>query len=213
MSYFFRNALAYDTLTQMCRWFGYRDGYDDLCRLFLLEESYDHYFGVAGAIRGLYEDLKLMQLSNGTPRDFGLRVRSSDTALMITAKNKLGTAKRIPFSLRLWGVEIQGLRLHKSDQRNTKNFEFVRALVQRLNSAAPENPEVASNGSVVFRGVPYSELFDFVSYVDPIFSEARVQKPPILGALDALNKWDSAAYCCSLLERQRYKKLSGNKKR
>ena len=189
VSYFFRNALAYDTLTQMCRWFGYRDGYRDLCRLFLLEESYDHYFGVARAIRGLYDDLKLMQLSNGTPRDFGLRVRTSDTALMITAKNKLGSARRIPFSLRLWGVEVQGLRLHKSDEKNTKNFEFAHSLVQRLSLAAPENPEVAeSNGSLVFRDVPYSEVFDFVSYVEPIFSEARIQKPPILGAIDALKK-------------------------
>ena len=32
-SYFLRNARAYDTLLQMGRWFGYRDGYQDLCRL------------------------------------------------------------------------------------------------------------------------------------------------------------------------------------
>ena len=32
-SFFARNAMAYDTLTQMCRWFGYRDGYEDVCRL------------------------------------------------------------------------------------------------------------------------------------------------------------------------------------
>ncbi len=32
-SYFLRDARAYDTLLQMGRWFGYRDGYADLCRL------------------------------------------------------------------------------------------------------------------------------------------------------------------------------------
>ena len=53
VSYFYRNALAYDTLTQMCRWFGYRDNYRDLCRLYLLTDSYDHYYEVASAIRNL----------------------------------------------------------------------------------------------------------------------------------------------------------------
>jgi hypothetical protein len=186
VSYFFRNALAYDTLTQMCRWFGYRDGYSDLCRLYLLEESYDHYFDVARAINSLYDDLKLMQLSRGTPRDFGLRVRSSDTALMITAKNKLGSAKLIPFSLRLWGVEVQSWKLHKSDHKNTKHFELVSRLVERLNLAVSENREIAPNGSIIFRETPYGELFDFLSQFDPIFSEKKFQKPPILSAVNAL---------------------------
>jgi hypothetical protein len=30
-SYFLRTARMYDTLMQMGRWFGYRDGYADLC--------------------------------------------------------------------------------------------------------------------------------------------------------------------------------------
>jgi hypothetical protein len=188
VSYFFRNALAYDTLTQMCRWFGYRDRYEDLCRLFLLEESYDHYSDVARAIRGLYEDLKLMQLSNGTPRDFGLKVRASDTALMITAKNKLGSAKKIPFSLDLWGAEVNSLRMHKSDEQNSHHFDIVESLVERLDRSSLENREVADNGSLVFRKVPYRELFDFLSQVNPVFSEARFKKPPILAALNSLDK-------------------------
>ena len=38
-SYFHRNAQAYDTLLQMGRWFGYRKGYDDLCRLWMAPEA------------------------------------------------------------------------------------------------------------------------------------------------------------------------------
>ena len=33
VSYFLRRSMMYDTLFQMGRWFGYRDGYDDLCRV------------------------------------------------------------------------------------------------------------------------------------------------------------------------------------
>ena len=35
ISYFNRKANAYDTVLQMCRWFGYRSGYEDLCRILL----------------------------------------------------------------------------------------------------------------------------------------------------------------------------------
>ena len=34
VSYFLRTSRMYDTLMQMGRWFGYRQGYGDLCRLY-----------------------------------------------------------------------------------------------------------------------------------------------------------------------------------
>lgn len=40
-SYYSRNADTYDTLLQMCRWFGYRPGYEDLCRVYLTQENID----------------------------------------------------------------------------------------------------------------------------------------------------------------------------
>ena len=35
VSYFLRNSMMYDTLLQMGRWFGYRRGYEDLCRVWM----------------------------------------------------------------------------------------------------------------------------------------------------------------------------------
>ena len=37
VSYFLRNSMMYDTLLQMGRWFGYRRGYEDLCRVWMPE--------------------------------------------------------------------------------------------------------------------------------------------------------------------------------
>ena len=45
VSYYLRTSRMYDTLLQMGRWFGYRPGYVDLCRLYTseeLRESYEH---------------------------------------------------------------------------------------------------------------------------------------------------------------------------
>ena len=38
VSYYLRASKMYDTLMQMGRWFGYRPGYVDLCRLFTSRE-------------------------------------------------------------------------------------------------------------------------------------------------------------------------------
>lgn len=53
-SYYSRNAGTYDTLLQMCRWFGYRPGYEDLCRVYLTQESIDRFDAVLDAV----EDMK-----------------------------------------------------------------------------------------------------------------------------------------------------------
>jgi len=34
VSYFARKSPQYDTLLQMCRWYGYRGGYEDLTRIY-----------------------------------------------------------------------------------------------------------------------------------------------------------------------------------
>ena len=38
VSFFVRTASAYDTLLQMGRWFGYRNGYADLTRIWMTDE-------------------------------------------------------------------------------------------------------------------------------------------------------------------------------
>jgi len=49
ISYFFRNTQMYDTLMQMGRWFGYREGYEDLCRIWLTDEAIHWYAHIARA--------------------------------------------------------------------------------------------------------------------------------------------------------------------
>jgi len=62
-SYFYRKSLAYDTLMQMGRWFGYRDGYEDLCRLWIDDEVAVWYTDIADALEELRSDLREMASS------------------------------------------------------------------------------------------------------------------------------------------------------
>lgn len=57
VSYYSRNAGAYDTLLQMCRWFGYRPRYDDLCRVYLSQINIDRFDAVREAVSDLKNNL------------------------------------------------------------------------------------------------------------------------------------------------------------
>ncbi|GHU54949.1 hypothetical protein FACS1894132_10340 [Clostridia bacterium] len=77
VSYYSRSATAYDTLLQMCRWFGFRPNYEDLCRIYLSQSSIDSFNSVMEAIRDLKDQFREMELQGKQPSDFGLMVKES----------------------------------------------------------------------------------------------------------------------------------------
>ena len=59
---------------QMGRWFGYRDGYADLCRIYMTNEAASWYQHIAAASEELRDEFVRMDRANLTPKDFGLAV-------------------------------------------------------------------------------------------------------------------------------------------
>tara|TARA_Y100001936_G_scaffold165125_1_gene161227 strand:+ start:2884 stop:5580 length:2697 start_codon:yes stop_codon:yes gene_type:complete len=96
-SYYLRNTSAADTLLQMGRWFGYRDGYDYLCKVWMTNQSKERFISVHDTILELSQEIEIMHKEKKTPKDFGLRVRCHDEGLKlrVTAKQKEGTAKEV----------------------------------------------------------------------------------------------------------------------
>ncbi len=92
MSYFLRSAKMpmYDTLMQMGRWFGYREGYDDLCRLYTSRNTIEWFYHICEATVELRNEFKIMSARSpkATPKEFGLRIKSHPT-MLITAKTKM----------------------------------------------------------------------------------------------------------------------------
>ena len=128
VSYLLRNSKAYDTLLQMGRWFGYRDGYGDVCRVFLSEEAEGWYRHVADATNELKRDFSRMRRQKATPAEFGLRVRTHPDTLLITARNKMATGVDVVGEVRdisLAGRGIETARLYADKKRNDDNFNIV----------------------------------------------------------------------------------------
>jgi hypothetical protein len=103
VSYFLRNSVMYDTLMQMGRWFGYRDGYSDLCRIFMTPDAASWYGHIAEVTEELRSDFKSMKMAGMTPKDFGLRIRSHPDSLIVTARNKMRLGRGVPKQIDLAG--------------------------------------------------------------------------------------------------------------
>ena len=131
VSYFFRNTATYDVLMQMGRWFGYRDNYDDLFRIWIGAKSASWYAEISNATEELKKDMETMKELHRTPKDFGIRVRNDSQELGITASNKMRTAvSRIIYEA-YFGKIVQCPYLLNEVQANTYNQTLISNLIQR----------------------------------------------------------------------------------
>jgi hypothetical protein len=96
-SYFLRASKMYDTLMQMGRWFGYRPGYLDLCRLFTTDELVEWFGHITDAAEELREEFNIMETAGATPRIYGLKIQSHPV-LMVTSKLKMRSARTLMLS-------------------------------------------------------------------------------------------------------------------
>ena len=98
VSYYLRASALYDTLMQMGRWFGYRGGYSDLCRIFTTDELISWYRHIALATQELREEVEYMSELGLTPSEFGLKIRSHPGRLAVTSMGKSRSKQKISLS-------------------------------------------------------------------------------------------------------------------
>ena len=185
VSYFTRNSKTYDTLMQMCRWFGYRPGYKDLCKLFITVESYEWYEFISDAIDELYLELGRMSEQKKTPGEFGLKVREHPGALLITAKQKMNAAHSYTRSLDLAGRRLRKYEFYVSDENNLKNLDVARSLISRLCDAGLKRYD-SEDGSTVFYDVEHALIKEFISNTK--YVEGEVSDDLLLQYISKLEK-------------------------
>ena len=98
ISYFVRTTNYSDSLLQMGRWFGYRPGYLDCCKLFTTRDLISKYDSTSLCIDELKEEFKKMDEKGASPRDFELRVRKHPGVLQITRPTILKNTTNVKWS-------------------------------------------------------------------------------------------------------------------
>jgi hypothetical protein len=175
ISYYLRASRMYDTLMQMGRWFGYRAGYTDLCRLYTTPELVGWYRDISGAdeeLRQMFED---MAAQDRTPADYGLGVRRHPDGLLITAAAKMrsGLPVRLSFSKSI----VETVVFYEDAAVNHQNLLATESF---LRDVEHQSAYRAIRGNYIWDGVSGESVVDFLA--DYVTHEgARKVQTSILG--------------------------------
>lgn len=199
VSYFLRNTIFYDTLMQMGRWFGYRIGYEDICRIYMTKDMIDNFTRIIESTEDLIDDLKRMAKENMTPNDFGLAVKHHpDSGLQVTAKNKQKHTKDIYFEMKLDGHAKETSWLHKNLEKKKNNLIAVNTIIETLSNSKYEYADIGKRH--LWRDVDKDVIMIFVNSFDVYSSDpfGLKSKMPIDFIKKYINeidtKWDVALY-------------------
>lgn len=190
VSYYSRNAGAYDTLLQMCRWFGYRPKYKDLCRVYMTQVNIDSFSAVLAAVDDLKEQFAEMERQHKKPIDFGMMVREKpdilETTLLITARNKARSTEQIVCQLNYGGVYADTSKLLKDAAINKHNYDAFLRFCESQNFGY-------INNRYMTQGVWKQEIADFIAqlkihYVNKKFDIQGLSD--YIAASDVFEYWD-----------------------
>jgi len=158
VSYFLRTSKQYDSLLQMGRWFGYRRGFADVCRLFTTTDLEDWFRHVATANQEFRSQLAHMAIMGATPRQYGLRVEDH-SILSVTAANKQRYAhtRQVSFSGEGKIQTVMFRDRHMVEANADSTARFLSGLGEsELNPRRPGTPRTASGE--MWRGVSGSAV-------------------------------------------------------
>lgn len=155
VSYFTRASSLYDTLMQMGRWFGYRTGFEDLCRLYTTHDLFSWYRHIATAFEILRKEFLEMSRQKSTPMDFGLRVLSHPE-MMVTSAMKMRHATTMPLTYKGKLTETSSLSGERSILIN--NFNAVEEFIHSLQGFVREN----KSNYYLWRDIPKDLIISFL---------------------------------------------------
>ncbi|MFI1537591.1 Z1 domain-containing protein [Streptomyces anandii] len=159
VSYFVRAVSAYDTLLQMGRWFGFRNGYADLPRIWMTNELAEWFRHLATVETEMRRDIDIYMTEDETPLTFAVRLRTHP-ALRVTAAAKMRAAVTAASSY--GGKRVQTHYFHTNAQWLRGNISAARALVAASTSSAVRVEDRSLEGRFVFRDVPHDIVIDFL---------------------------------------------------
>ncbi|RAY10740.1 endonuclease [Actinomadura craniellae] len=159
VSYFVRAVSAYDTLLQMGRWFGYRNGYADLPRIWMTTELKEWFRHLATVETEMRRDIDVYMTEDKTPMTFAVRLRTHP-ALRVTAAAKMKAAVRAASAY--GGQRVQTRYFHTNAEWLRANQDAARTLITKAAQSATKRESRPEAGRHLFRGVPHDHVIDFL---------------------------------------------------
>ena len=175
VSYYLRTTKMYDSLMQMGRWFGYRPGYVDLCRLYTTEQIFEWFNHITMATEEMRNDFDEMTASHQRPKDFRLKVRNHHGLMTITSLAKLNFSKNIDISFS--GTNPQTYQLLKTKNAIENNFKVFKDLIALIGFPEKQNRN-ETRGKIRYLFYPNQETDPICDFIDAF----KIEQPSIRNA-------------------------------
>ena len=161
VSYYVRESPYMDTLLQMGRWFGYREWYVDLTRLWTTPTLESWFRDIALREEELREQVLQAELDHLSPLEAGPRIRSHP-AMMVTAQNKMGSGKQENLSYAGEMIQTTRFKLHDRDWL-AGNLAAVREFLTGLGPAGED-----VTGVPLWTDVRWEQVLEFLSHYQTV---------------------------------------------
>ncbi len=175
VSYYIRTTRMYDSLMQMGRWFGYRPGYVDLCRLYTTNQIFEWFNHITMATEEMRNDFDEMTATHQRPKSFRLKVRNHHGLLTITSLNKLYFSEDIEISFS--GENPQTYCLLKTKSSIENNFNALKTLISAIGFPTKEN-RIENKGKTRYLFYPNVNIEALCSFIDSF----EIEQPSISNA-------------------------------
>jgi len=156
VSYYLRTSKVYDTLMQMGRWFGYREGYFDLCRIYTTEELANWFHHIAVVTEELRGQLEEMSEYGFSPEEYILEIQSHSD-MQVTSPDKMRSARLVGVSYS--ASLIQTTVFNNNKESFAQNFTATEKLITGLGG---KNAAVVKNTFYSWENVTPSHIISFL---------------------------------------------------
>jgi hypothetical protein len=184
VSFYLRKANNYDSLLQMARWFGYRDGYEDLLRVYTAQSITDAFEHLLQVEEDLREEIKSYERDGMKPSDFAPAVRAH---MKMRPSGRMGVASR---QTSYSGQVIQTFVMDTSKSSILSNSRLAHSFVHELlNHYQPER----KGSKVNFRNVDPQKVIDFFlkDYIYGFKDNRGIRKDEVLAYMKEMKtKWN-----------------------
>lgn len=179
VSYYLRASRMYDTLMQMGRWFGYRGGYVDLCRLFTSRELNEWFCHITQASEELREEFDYMSdVAGSTPEQYALKVRTHPGVLQISATNKMRSAITVQIS---WaGRLVESYEFKKDISTIDNNLRNTQKFISEL----PANFVTKAN-AFVWYDIPAEQVINFFEGMQSVENLKKAEPRKLIQFINA----------------------------
>ena len=178
VSYFVRSTDMYDTLLQMGRWFGFRQGYEDLTRIYTTADLIRNFSDLAFVERQIREDIQVYEDEGLTPIQVGIRIRSHPTMLVTSRlKSRFSKSETIAQSYSDKSTETVKFPLSQPEilkKQEVENLKILNRFLKELGT-----PGMADDKGPIWSGINAAKILSFVKKYQ-ILGDEPVEFSPLL---------------------------------